>query len=79
MRRKRRKQWGNSDTRQSSLDRISVTPLEFQRPGYGWPWSVTEQQEAGGENKSVQTMLFFPLNKSCILQFHIVSFSHLTI
>lgn len=57
-----------------------MTPLGSQRPGFGWPCGVIEQQEAeGGENKSVQTMLFFPLNKSCILQFHIVSFSHITI
>lgn len=62
------------------LDRTSVVPLESQRPGYGWPCGVIEQKQAeGGENKSVQTVLFFPLNKSCILQFHIVSFSHLTI
>lgn len=62
------------------LDRTSVIPLECQRPGYGWPCPVViEQQQAeGGENKSVQTVLFFPLNKSRILQFHIVSFSHLT-
>lgn len=61
------------------LDRTSVVPLESQRPGCGWPFAVNEQQQAeGGENKSVQTVPFFPLNKSYILQFHIVSFSHLT-
>lgn len=60
------------------LVRTSVTPLESETRIW-LTFGVIEQQEAeDGENKTVQNMLFFPLNKSCILQFHIVSFSHLT-
>lgn len=55
-----------------------MTLLGSQRPGYGWPCGIERQEAEGGENKSIQTMLFFPLNKSGILQFPIVSFSHLT-
>lgn len=46
-------------TPNKDLDRTSINFIGSQRPGYGWPCSIEQQEAEGGENKNIQTMLFF--------------------